>query len=189
MENKCENNSAGVFLATREIITAFYLMQTARLKSKWKLKLNRDSNRHTNLLIFKLTWFHFPQCDGVGHISVEDGCSCSLAAIPSAAQLSLHHLLSVPFWPVSSCAESDSHFRVERPGLNPFRLCFLICGNIFNYNPIYWWLVLVHGMLRLSSMSRNYHVPTAVVTVQHKNFGKRFWRAQRKNAVDGINFY
>lgn len=56
MENNCENNSAVKFLVTREINYSLLLNADSKaLKSKWKLKLDRDCNRHTNLLIFELT--------------------------------------------------------------------------------------------------------------------------------------
>lgn len=56
MENKCENNSAVELLVTREINCRLLLNADSRvLKSKWKLELDRDSNRLTNLLIFELT--------------------------------------------------------------------------------------------------------------------------------------
>lgn len=55
MENKHENNSAVELLVTREINYSLLLNENSKtLKSKRKLKLDRDSNRHTNILILKL---------------------------------------------------------------------------------------------------------------------------------------
>lgn len=56
MENKWENHSAAEFLVTREINDSLLLnVVSEALKPKWKLKLDRASNRHTNLLILELT--------------------------------------------------------------------------------------------------------------------------------------
>lgn len=52
METKCKNNSVAELLVTKEINYSFLLNADSRaLKSKWKPKLDRESNRRTNLLI------------------------------------------------------------------------------------------------------------------------------------------
>lgn len=52
METKCKNNSVAEFLVTKEINYSLLLNEDSRaLKSKWKLKLDRENNSHTNLLI------------------------------------------------------------------------------------------------------------------------------------------